>query len=92
MADDGGTLVFVEVKARRRDAHPEDAVTGPKRVRIERAAREYRSRFRPSGPYRFDILAVTVPESGPMRFRLLEDAFRVSDPVWRDAAGDSARY
>lgn len=83
VAEDSGCLVFVEVKARRHDPHPEDAVTGPKRMRIERAAREYRHRFRPSGPYRFDILAVTVRESGPMRFRLLRDAFRASDPLRR---------
>jgi len=79
VADDKGTLVFVEVKARRRDTHPEDAVTAPKRLRIQRAAEEYRQRFRPSGPYRFDILAATVPESGPMQFRLLKDAFRVPE-------------
>jgi putative endonuclease len=81
VADDHGCLVFVEVKARRRDPHPEDAVTGPKRLRIERAAREYRQRYRPSGPYRFDILAVTVGPTGPMRFHLITDAFKASNTL-----------
>lgn len=78
VADDGGCLVFVEVKARRRDDHPEDAVTAPKRARIVRAAEAYRREHRPEGPYRFDILAVQQQGDGELRYRLIRDAFRAS--------------
>ena len=78
VARDGEFLVFVEVKARRRDAHPEDAVSPGKQRRIVTAALEYR-RENPrygSCPYRFDILAVQMPEGRDTEFRLYKDAFR----------------
>jgi putative endonuclease len=79
VARDGECLVFVEVKARRRDPHPEDAVTGPKRRRIIRAAAAYRQRYgQTDRPYRFDVLAVIDPSGSRPRYRLFRDAFRDS--------------
>ncbi len=77
VAQDGDCLVFVEVKARRRDPNPEDSVTANKQRRIIRAAHAYRTRHR-SGtqPYRFDILAVIEPEGSSPRYRLIKYAFR----------------
>ena len=78
VARDGEFLVFVEVKARRRDSHPEDAVNPVKRQRLVAAAREYRSqnpRYR-TVPWRFDILAVVAPAGKEADFRLYKDAFR----------------
>ena len=76
VADDRGCLVFVEVKARRRDAHPEDAVTPGKQSRIVRASRAYRRERGWTGPYRFDILAGLEGRDGALRCRLFRDAFR----------------
>ena len=75
VADDAGCLVFVEVKARRRDSHPEDAVNRRKRARILAAARSYRRLSPIDGPYRFDILAVVERANGSLSFRLIPDAF-----------------
>jgi putative endonuclease len=68
VADDAGCLVFVEVKARRRDAHPEDAVTPAKQSRIIRASEAYRRQHRPDGPYRYDILAVIEGENQRLKY------------------------
>ena len=82
VALDGDCLVFVEVKARRSDPHPEDAVNLEKRRRIERAARHYRRRYpRRDLRYRFDILAVVQPAGGEPEFRLIKDAFRESEDL-----------
>ena len=80
VAEDGDCLVFVEVKARRRDPNPEDSVTSKKQRRIARAARAYRSRHSSENqPYRFDILAVIDSEGNAPRYRLIKDAFRVPE-------------
>jgi putative endonuclease len=73
------TLVFVEVKARKSLADPpENAVGYRKQQQIIHAARAYIARRRLHDvPYRFDILAVTAPESERPEFRLLRDAFRM---------------
>ncbi|HYR41883.1 MAG TPA: YraN family protein [Terriglobia bacterium] len=80
IAWDGGTLVFIEVKARQNSEPPEDSVGYRKQQRIIRAAQAYISRYRlHETPYRFDILAVTaIPHSKP-QFRHLRDAFNVDD-------------
>ena len=76
VADDRGCLVFVEVKARRRDPRPEDAVTPGKQSRVVRASRSYRRKRGWTGPYRFDILAVLEGPDGALPYRLFRDAFR----------------
>ncbi len=68
VADDGGTLVFVEVKERRGDAHGSavEAVTAEKRRRVVRAARVYAATHGLSqSPIRFDVLAIDWSAEGP---------------------------
>ena len=77
VARDGECLVFVEVKARRNDKHPEDAVNAGKQRRIIRAARQYRSSHQVVDiPYRFDILTLSGSKTDNSGFRLIKDAFR----------------
>lgn len=78
VAYDGGTLVFVEVKTRRREGllATERAVDAHKRRRLGRAARRYRSLFGVwSDPFRFDVVAVLLPAAGRPRVRLLRGYF-----------------
>lgn len=58
---DGGTLVFVEVRHRRdtRYGHPLETVTAAKQRRIIKAARFYLQTQRLSCPCRFDVVGVT---------------------------------
>ena len=80
VARDGPILVFVEVKARRSDAPPEDNVGYRKRQRLIRAARAYTSKYKlHDSPYRFDILAVTHHTGQNPIYRLLKDAFQNSN-------------
>jgi putative endonuclease len=68
VADDGGTLVFVEVKERRGDSHGSavEAVTAVKRRRIVRAAHAYAAtRGLSESPVRFDVLAIDWGPEGP---------------------------
>lgn len=79
IAWDGDCLVFVEVKARRSEAPPEDAVGYRKQQRVIKAARSYIARYKHHDrTYRFDILAITVVSGHAPVFRLLRDAFRES--------------
>ena len=78
IAWEGDVLVFVEVKALRSAAPPEDAVGSRKQGRIIRAAQAYISRRRlQDAACRFDVLAVTVMKGCRPEFRLLRDAFRM---------------
>ena len=62
IARDGPTLVFVEVKARRRGA-PAEAVTPEKQRRLTLAALHFLKRHRLLDcPCRFDVVAVVWPE------------------------------
>jgi len=68
VAQDGGTLVFVEVKERRGDSHGSavEAVTAEKRRRVVRAARVYAATHGLSeSPIRFDVLAIDWSAEGP---------------------------
>jgi putative endonuclease len=68
VAEDRGTLVFVEVKERRGDTHGSavEAVTAEKRRRVVRAARVYASTHGLSeSPIRFDVLAIDWSAEGP---------------------------
>ena len=60
LRDRDGTLVFVEVRARRSAAHGGAAASiGPaKRQRLRRAARHYLLRYASPPPCRFDVLAI----------------------------------
>jgi putative endonuclease len=68
VADDGGTLVFVEVKERRGGSHGSavEAVTAVKRQKIVRAAHVYAASHGLSdSPVRFDVLAIDWGAEGP---------------------------
>lgn len=79
VAEQGGELVFVEVKASRSGVPlgaPEERVQGEKRARLVRAARHYLARHGPGREgCRFDVIAVRLGDDGP-RLDHLEDAFR----------------
>lgn len=68
IAEQRGTIVFVEVKTRRNrdfDADPADAVDSLRRSRMIRAARAYRRwRQLENAPVRFDIIAIIWPKNG----------------------------
>ena len=68
VANDGGTLVFVEVKERSSDSHGAavEAVTAEKRRRVVRAARVYAATHGQSeARIRFDVLAIDWSPEGP---------------------------
>ena len=76
VCDDHGTLVFVEVRARRDDMHgaPEETIDGAKQGRIVRAARDYLMRIGDDErACRFDVIAIEGDE-----LRHIPDAFEVS--------------
>ncbi len=60
--DSNGDIVFVEVKTRKsiRAGNPEDAVTESKREHIERVAFGWLQENRYSGPWRVDVVAITM--------------------------------
>jgi putative endonuclease len=83
VAYDGDTLVFVEVKTRRREGlYPtERAVGARKRRLLARGARRYRGLFGvASEPHRFDVVTVLLPDGGRPRTRLVKGYF---DPAAR---------
>jgi len=68
VADDGGTVVFVEVKERSSDSHGSavEAVTAAKRRRVVRAARVYAATHGlADSAVRFDVLAIDWGPDGP---------------------------
>jgi putative endonuclease len=74
----GQLVAFVEVKARRGTAFgsPLEAVTGPKRRELVKAARAWVDRFgQPADVYRFDCIAIV-----DNKLEHVADAFR---PGWR---------
>jgi len=79
LAQQGDTIVFVEVKTRRRaDAtDPHDSVGPQKQRHIKAAAQIYQAKH-PSDDtyYRFDIVSVVYPDSGKPQIEHLPDAFR----------------
>lgn len=71
---DGGTLVFVEVRARRSSAYGGAAasITAGKREKLIAAARHYLSGRAPVPPCRFDAVLI---EGEPPRIEWLRNAF-----------------
>lgn len=77
ICEEGGALVFVEVKMRRQRAFgpPQAAVDKRKQRKIARTAQHYLARTRQSGRrVRFDVLAITVTGDEP-DFRIIKNAF-----------------
>ncbi len=78
VANDGQTVVFVEVKTRVSAAcgHPAEAVTWWKQQRIAAMAQDFLARRHLSAhPCRFDVVAITWPASGPPRVEIIQGAF-----------------
>ena len=75
-AGGGGTLCFIEIKARRstRCGPAIAAVTTQKQHRIAKVAAAFLNRARWSGPCRFDVLGLDREDSG-WKFTLIRDAF-----------------
>jgi len=75
------TTVFVEVKTRRTDdpVSPEENVNQRKQEHISQAARHYISdEDDPERYYRFDIVAVVLPENGAPKIQHFPDAFQMT--------------
>jgi len=82
IAQEGDTVVFVEVKTRVDGslAAPEENVTRTKRRHIRRAAHAYMvQRDDPSLYYRFDIVSVLLPPQGEPAIELYRNAFPDED-------------
>ena len=78
VAQDGETLVFVEVKSRSSLAcgRPAEAVDSRKRRRLLNAASWYLlSRGGPERPCRFDVVEVVETPDGALRVGVVRDAF-----------------
>ena len=78
VAEDGATLVFIEVKARSSLAfgRPSEAVGSRKRARIAAAASLYLAvRGGPERPCRFDVVEILEPAGGTVQVRHIRDAF-----------------
>jgi len=80
IARDGGTMVFVEVKARegRRFGEAAEAVTWIKRCRLTQVALEYVARQRLTGcACRFDVVSVQVGGGEPI-VEVFQNAFEAT--------------
>jgi len=78
IARDGGTLVFVEVKARfsHRYGTAAEAITGRKRSKLVRMAEEFLLRSRLNRvPCRFDVVSVQQAGHGQPRVEVFPAAF-----------------
>lgn len=79
IADDRGTLCFVEIKARasRDFGRAIEAVSPAKQRRLAAAARLFLACHPWAGPCRFDVLGMDL-EDGLWRFTLVENAFEAT--------------
>ena len=77
VADDGETVVFVEVKARKTNAfgQPEQAVDAKKIKRLARAADSYVKSLGVSAPLRFDIVSIIGDQKEGQTIEHIVDAF-----------------
>ncbi len=78
--DEGGTLVFVEVRSRAGNSHglPEESITQRKQYKLRMLAQQYLL-TRPKladGPCRFDVIAVEFTPNGEKKaLRHIKNAF-----------------
>jgi putative endonuclease len=80
VAEEGETLVFIEVKSRRSEAYgdPQLAVGHQKHKKISRIAMHYLEERRlRHHPARFDVVAVKLPFSGH-KIELIRNAFELT--------------
>ncbi len=78
IADDGGTLVFIEVKSRESIAYgrPFEAVNYLKKRKIINAALLYLKKLKEIPPCRFDVVSIYYDRGRP-ECELIRDAFEV---------------
>lgn len=76
IAEDGDTLVFVEVKTRTDDSfgHPFEAVTPRKREKLRKVALGYLKHSRRDTPARFDVLSIET-DGANHNIEHIKDAF-----------------
>lgn len=81
VARDGGTMVFVEVKARtdNRFGLPAEAVGTRKQQKLRSVALHYLQKLRKQPPARFDIVSVYIRD-GREEIEHLKDAFEAGAP------------
>lgn len=78
VAEDSGTLVFVEVKTRSEMTHggPLEAITPAKRMQLSKVALEYMGRHgRHDCPARFDVVAILLSPGRAVEIEVLQNAF-----------------
>ena len=76
IAEDGDTLVFIEVKTRTDDSfgHPFEAVTHRKREKLRKVALSYFKHSRQEVPSRFDVLSIET-DGANHKIEHIKDAF-----------------
>ncbi len=82
VAQDGDTVVFVEVKARRNSSFgsPVLAVDARKQQRLTKAARHYLHRFHLGNrSCRFDVVSITQDASHDPNIELIQNAFELGE-------------
>ncbi len=80
VAEEGGEIVFIEVKTRSGKAygHPLESITAAKRKRIIRAAAAFlQERGLEDRPCRFDAVAVSIDQAGKWQVEVTRAAFVV---------------
>ena len=79
IAQDGNTIVFVEVKTRRDTffGYPFEAVTRRKINKLKKSALFYLKKQRRESPARFDVLSIFNTDSGLFEIEHFIDAFEV---------------
>lgn len=80
VAEDGKTLVFVEVRARRSNLYgtPAETVGMKKQQRVWRAVETYlqERKVDPARPCRIDVVAIQLDQTGqPAELEVIQDAF-----------------
>ncbi|MEC3880720.1 YraN family protein [Parapedobacter sp. 10938] len=78
IADEGGILVFVEVKTRASHAYgmPYEFVDYAKQAKLTRAANQYIAAAKYGGEIRFDVVSILYSEKNKTyNMRLIRDAF-----------------
>ena len=89
IAEDRGTVVFIEVKARATDRFggPGEAVTPAKQARIARLAQQFLTARRLGDrPCRFDAVLISGDDPSSQRIELVTAAFEIATPASHRAA------
>jgi len=79
IAQDGNTIVFIEVKTRTDEffGQPFEAVNKRKRQKLKNVALLYLKRHGREFPVRFDVLSIFYRENGKKEIEHIKDAFEV---------------